>query len=171
MTREEKNKIIDNIYNKIKEYNNFYLTDIEKLNAEQISFIRRKCFENKIKVLHVKNTLLKKALKRFDNKFDPLFDTIKGSTTIFFCNTPNTPALLIKELRQKGDKPILKAAYVEECFYIGDEQLTVLSALKSKNELIAEVVTLLQSPIRNIVSSLQFSTMKIHGILKKLENK
>lgn len=171
MTKEEKNKIINDIYNKIKEYEHFYLTDMEKLNAEQIAFIRRKCFENKVKVVHVKNSLLKKAFEKFDNKFEPLYDVLKGNTTIFFCNTANVPAKLIKEIRQKQEKPILKAAFVEQSFYFGDEQLALLSSLKSKNELIADVILLLQSSIRNVISSLQSGSNKLFGILNKLENK
>ena len=136
MKREEKSQVIDKLTEQINSYNHFYLADISNLNATQTSTLRRKCFEQEIKLVVVKNTLLKKALEKSNGSFDELYGSLKNNTSVMFCNISNNPAKLIKEFRKELDKPVLKAAYVEESIYLGDDQLDVLIKLKSKNELI-----------------------------------
>jgi len=171
MTREEKNKIIDHIYEQLQKYNHFYITDIADLNANDVNLLRRKCFEKNIKLLTVKNTLFRKALERFDHKFEPLYDTLKGGSSIMFTNANSEPAKLIKEFRKKYPKPLLKAAYVEESFYVGDNQLDTLASIKSKEELIGEIIILLQSPIRKVISSLESGKHIIAGVVKTLSER
>lgn len=171
MRREEKNAIIDDLAQKLQEYNHFYLTDISSLNAEKTSQLRRKCFEKDVKLVVVKNTLFRKALEKSEKDFGNIFDILKDSTSIMFCETANVPAKLIKEFRKTSDRPILKAAFVEESLYIGDEQVDVLSALKSKNELIADIIYLLQSPAKKVVSQLQTGRSILAGVVKTLSEK
>lgn len=171
MRREEKNAIIDNLTEKLQQYNHFYLTDISSLNAEKTSILRRKCFERNVELVVVKNTLFRKALEKAEKDFGNIFDILKDSTSIMFCETANVPAKLIKEFRKMSDKPVLKAAFVEESLYIGDEQVDVLSALKSKNELIADVIYILQSPAKKVISQLQTGGSIIAGIVKTLSEK
>ncbi len=171
MTREEKNKIIDQLYEQLQQYNHFYITDCADMNASDTSMLRRKCFERNIKLVTVKNTLFRKALERFDDKYTPLFDALKGGSSIMFTNSNSEPAKLIKELRKKQPKPLLKAAYVEESIYIGDNQLETLASIKSKEELIGEIILILQSPIRNVISSLESGKHIIAGVVKTLSEK
>lgn len=171
MRREEKNAIIDNLTEKLQQYNHFYLTDISSLNAEKTSILRRKCFEKDVELVVVKNTLFRKALEKAEKDFGNIFDILKDSTSIMFCETANVPAKLIKEFRKMSDKPVLKAAFVEESLYIGDEQVDVLSALKSKNELIADVIYILQSPAKKVISQLQTGGSILAGIVKTLSEK
>lgn len=172
MRREEKNIVIDKIADQIKQYPHFYLTDTADLNAEATSSLRRVCFEKQVKMVVVKNTLLKLALERSGKAdFSALYDTLKGSTSIMFSETGNVPAKLIKEFRKSSEKPVLKAAYVEESIYVGDEQLEALVALKSKNEFIGDIVTLLQSPAKNVVSALQSGGNKLSGVIKTLSER
>ena len=172
MRREEKNIVIDKIAEQIKQYPHFYLTDTADLNAEATSTLRRVCFEKEVKMVVVKNTLLKLALERSGKAdFSPLYDTLKGSTSIMFAETGNVPAKLIKEFRKSSEKPVLKVAYVEESIYVGDEQLEALVALKSKNELIGDIVALLQSPAKNVVSALQSGGSKLSGVIKTLSER
>ncbi len=171
MTREEKNNIIDQLFQQLQQYKHFYITDIADLNASDTSFLRRKCFEKNIKLVTVKNTLFRKALERFDEKYSPLFETLKGGSSIMFCNSNSEPAKLIKELRKKQPKPLLKAAYVEESIYIGDSQLDTLASIKTKEELIGEIILMLQSPIRNVISSLESGKHVIAGVVKTLSEK
>ncbi len=171
MRREEKNAIIDDLTQKLQQYNHFYLTDISSLNAEKTSQLRRKCFEKDVKLIVVKNTLFRKALEKSEKDFGNIFDILKDSTSIMFCETANVPAKLIKEFRKTSDRPILKAAFVEESLYIGDEQVDVLSALKSKNELIADIIFLLQSPAKKVVSQLQTGGSILAGVVKTLSEK
>lgn len=171
MRREEKNAIIDDLAQKLQEYNHFYLTDISSLNAEKTSQLRRKCFEKDVKLVVVKNTLFRKALEKSEKDFGNIFEILKDSTSIMFCETANVPAKLIKEFRKTSDRPILKAAFVEESLYIGDEQVDVLSALKSKNELIADIIYLLQSPAKKVVSQLQTGGSILAGVVKTLSEK
>ncbi|MDI3525830.1 MAG: large subunit ribosomal protein [Tenuifilum sp.] len=172
MRREEKNALIDRLAEQINEYPHFYLTDTSELNAEVTHQLRKTCFEKQVKLVVVKNTLLKKALEK-SGKFDfsPLFETLKGSTSVMFTETGNVPAKLIKEFRKAHPKPVLKAAFVEESIYVGENQLDVLAALKSKNELIADIVALLQSPAKNVISSLQSGGQKLSGVIKALSEK
>jgi len=171
MRQEEKNAIINSLADRLKEYSHFYLTDTAQLNAADTSALRRKCFENDIKLVVVKNTLLKRALKQTDVNFEELFPVLKGTTSVMFANTGNSPAKLIKEFRKKHDKPVLKGAYVQESIYIGDNMLETLVTLKSKNELIGDVILLLQSPAKNVVSALQSGGNKIHGVLETLSKR
>ena len=171
MTRDEKMQVIENLAQSISEAKHFYLTDISALNAEQTSMLRRKCFEKDIKLVVVKNTLLKKALKKIEGGYDELFDILKNSTSIMFADTGNAPAKLIKEFRRTLDRPLLKAAFVEESLYIGDEQLDILSSLKSKEELIGDIILILQSPAKNVISALQSGGNTLTGILKTLSEK
>lgn len=173
MRREDKNLVIDRIAEQIKQYPHFYLTDTAELNAEATSNLRRICYEKQVKMVVVKNTLLKLALERSGKAdFSALYDTLKGSTSIMFSETGNVPAKLIKEFRQGGAaKPTLKAAYVEESIYVGEGQLEVLVALKSKNELIGDVIALLQSPAKNVVSALKSGGSKLSGVIKTLSER
>ncbi len=170
MRKEDKKTIIDTIYSTIKEYDNFYLTDISTLNAAKTSQLRGECFKNDIKLMVVKNTLLGKALKALDNDFSELAPALKGNTAIMFCNVANAPAKLIDKYKKEGI-PALKAAYVQESFYVGAENLQALVNIKSKNELIGDVIGLLQSPIKNVVSALQSGGNTIHGVLETLSKK
>ena len=171
MRREDKNVIIDNLVSDLNEAKHFYLTDISELNAEQSSNLRRKCFENQIRLMVVKNTLLQKAMEKSDGEFDEFYDVLKDATSIMFCETGNAPAKLIKEFRKSMDKPILKAAFVEESIYIGDNQLDSLSTIKSKEELLADLLTLLTSPATSLASALASSGSKMAGALKTLSEK
>lgn len=171
MTRDEKNAIIDNLTARINDTNHFYLADISELDAAETSLLRRKCHERNINLLVVKNTLLKKALEKADGSYDELLDVLKDSTSIIFTETGNVPAKLIKEFRKTHERPILKAAFVEESIYIGDEYLEALSALKSKEELVGDIILLLQSPVKKVVSQLQSGGQTLTGILKTLAEK
>ncbi|HRF86527.1 MAG TPA: 50S ribosomal protein L10 [Alloprevotella sp.] len=167
MRKEDKAIVIEHIGEKLKEYAHFYLVDVTGMNAESTSNLRRKCFGADIKMLVVKNTLLHKAFEAAEIDYSPLYGSLKGSTAVFFCNTANAPAKLIKEVSKDGI-PGLKAAYAEEGFYVGADQLDALCAIKSKAEVIADVVALLQSPAKNVVSALQSAGQTIHGVLKTL---
>ena len=167
MKKEVKNTVIAELGEKLKSYPHFYLVDVTGLNAKATSDLRRKCFKNEIKMVVVKNNLLHKAFEASEIDYSPLYGTLKGSTAIFFCNTANVPAKLIKEVGKDGI-PGLKAAYAEEGFYVGADQLDALCAIKSKNEVIAEIVGLLQSPAKNVISALQSGGQTIHGVLKTL---
>jgi len=171
MRREEKNVIIDNLAKRLNEAKHFYLTDISELNAEETSNLRRKCFEKEVSLLVVKNTLLRKAMEKSDGEFDNLYDILKDSTSIMFCETGNVPAKLIREFRKTREKPLLKAAFVEESIYIGDDQLDILSRLKSKEELLGDLISLLQSPSKNLVSALASGGSNLAGALKTLSEK
>ncbi len=171
MRREEKNTIIDSLAERIKEYNHFYLTDTAQLNAADTSDLRRKCFESDIKLIVVKNTLLKRALEQSEGNFEELFPVLKGTTSVMFANSGNAPAKLIKEFRRRHDKPLLKGAYVQESVYIGDNMLDMLVFVKTRDELIGDIILLLQSPARNVISALQAGGNKIHGVLETLSKK
>ena len=180
MRKEDKGVIIEQLTELVKSYPNFYLTDIEALNAEKTSQLRKECFKNEIKLVVVKNTLLKKALANTEMDYSPLNDVLKGNmkgnTAVMFSQVANAPARLIKEFtknakKDENPKPALKGAYVQESFYIGAENLEVLVNIKSKKELIADVIALLESPAKNVISALQSSGQTIHGLLKTLEEK
>ncbi|MFQ9995655.1 MAG: 50S ribosomal protein L10, partial [Hoylesella buccalis] len=165
MKKEVKDTIIVELGEKLKEFPHFYLVDLTGLNAGATSALRRKCFKNEIKMVVVKNTLLRKAFDASDVDYEPLYDSLKGSTAVMFTQTANVPAKLLKEYQKEGI-PALKAAYAEESIYVGADKLAELAALKSKNEVIAEIVALLQSPAKNVVSALQSGANTIHGVLK-----
>ena len=171
MRREEKDVIIEDLAKRLNDTKHFYLTDISELNAEQTSNLRRKCFEKEVSLLVVKNTLLRKAMEKSEGDFDDLYDILKDSTSIMFCETGNTPAKLIKEMRKTLERPLIKAAFVEESIYIGDDQLEALSNIKSKDELLGDLLMLLQSPATNLVSALASSGNKMAGALKTLSEK
>ena len=169
MKKEVKDTIIVDLGNKMKEYPHFYLVDIAGLNAEATSSLRRKCFKNEIKLVVVKNTLLHKAFEASDIDFSELYGTLKGSTAVMFTTTANVPAKLLKDKDiVKAGVPSLKAAYAEEGFYVGADKLNELASIKSKNEVIADIVALLQSPAKSVVSALQSGAGTIHGVLKTL---
>ena len=171
MRKEDKKVLIDSISQQLEEANNFYLTNISALNAEDTSNLRRLSFKNGIKLFVVKNTLLKKAMENVDKDLTELYSTLVGNTAIMFSEAGNAPAKMIKEFRKNSDKPILKGAYIEETVYLGDDQLEFLVSIKSKDELIADIVALLQSPVKNVVSSLQSGGGTRTGILKTLSER
>jgi large subunit ribosomal protein L10 len=171
MRREEKNAIIDSLAERLKEYSHFYLTDTAQLNAADTSDLRRKCFESKVKLVVVKNTLLKRALEQTGVNFEELYPVLEGTTSIMFSQTGNTPAKVIREFRKKHDKPVLKGAYVQDSIYLGDTMLDALVSIKTKQELIGDIILLLQSPARNVISALQSGGNKIHGVLETLSKK
>jgi large subunit ribosomal protein L10 len=163
MKKEVKDTIVVELGQKLKEYPHFYLVDVAGLNAEDTSDLRRKCFKNEIKMVVVKNTLLRKAFENSEIDFEPLYGSLKGSTAVMFTQTANVPAKLLKDYKKAG-VPSLKAAYAEESMFVGADKLDELASLKSKSELIADVVALLQSPIKNVVSGLNIGG-KLHGLL------
>jgi len=172
MTREEKNQQIEVLTEKLNSANIFYIADIDGLNAETSSRLRRSCFNNGIQIEVVKNTLLRKAMEKASGEYEGLYNTLKGNTLILFSEVGNAPAKLIKDFRKKSDKPILKGAFVEEAIYIGDENLDALVSIKSKEELIGDIIALLQSPAKNVISGLQASAGgKIAGLVKTLSQK
>jgi large subunit ribosomal protein L10 len=171
MKREDKNVIIGELAEKLNRYGHFYLTDISDLDAEETSSLRRMCFDKSINLVVVKNTLLRKAFEQSEKNFEELYDLLKNSTSVMFSENANIPAKLIKEFRRKHDRPVLKAAYVEESFYFGDDQIEILSKLKSREELLGDIVMMLQSPARNVISALQSGGNKLAGIVKTLSEK
>lgn len=171
MNREEKNKAIDQLNVKLVDNKNFYLTDISGLNAQSNSDLRRLCYKSDVKIQVIKNSLLKKAMEKNEVDFEQMYNSLKGNTAIMFSESSNAPAKIIKEFRKKEDKPVLKSAYIEESFYFGDDQVEVLCSLKSKNELIGEIITLLQSPPKNVISSLQSAGGTLSGIIKTLSER
>ena len=171
MRKEDKQILIDSILSKLKACPNFYLTDVSDLNAEKTSQLRRQCFNRGVKMIVVKNALLHKAMTQMDKEYENLYDVLKGSTALMLCETGNAPAKLIKNFRKTSDRPILKGAFIEECCYIGDDMLDALCNIKSKKDLIADVIALLQSPMKNVISGLQSGGHKLSGILETLSEK
>jgi large subunit ribosomal protein L10 len=171
MTRKEKNETIENLKEALGGVKNLYLADISGLDAIETIALRRACFKENIKLQVVKNTLLAKAMEASSHNFGELTEILKGNTSLMFSESGNGPAKVIKSFRKKSDKPILKAAFIEAAIYIGDEQLDALVAIKSKDELIGEIITLLQSPAKNVVSALQSGGGKLSGILKTLSER
>ena len=174
MRKEQKDQLIDALCEEIKAYPHLYIADIGGLNSVQTSKLRRAAFRKEVKLEVVKNTLLIKAMEKSGFDYSELFPVIKGETSIMLSNTNNAPAKLINEFRtenKNAEKPVLKGAYVEECFYVGEQHLDALVNIKSKNELIADVVALLQSPVKNVISQLQSGANSITGVLKTLEER
>ena len=171
MNREEKNQMIETLEEMLNDNANFYLADISGLTAEENSALRRLCYKREVSLQVVKNTLLKKAFEKNDTDFSELYNVLVGNTSIMQSNTANSAAKVIKEFRKKNEKPILKAAYLEESLYIGDENLSALADLKSREELIGDIITLLQSPVKNVIASLESGGNKLSGILKALEQR
>ncbi len=171
MKKEDKAIIIEQLSETLKSYSHFYMTEAQGLNAEQVSNLRRLCNKQEVKMVVVKNTLFRKALEANGIDTAPLASAFKENTAVLFSNTGNAPAKLIKEFSKTAAKPVLKAAYVEESYYVGADQLDTLVAIKSKNELIADVIALLQSPAKNVLSALQSGGSTIHGVLKTLSER
>jgi len=171
MRKEEKQEIVQALTDQIKSYGNFYITDTADLTVAKVNNIRRKCFEKGVKIRVVKNTLIVKALEAAGVDSEELKGTLKGASTILFSEVANLPAKLIKELRKEGDKPVLKSAYIDSAIFVGDNQLDTLSALKSKEELVGEIIGLLQSPAKNVVSALKSGGSTIAGLVKTLQER
>ena len=171
MTREEKSKAITDITKVLSQNEIIYLTDISGLNSIETSNLRRLCFKSGVKLEVMKNTLLEQAMTASDKDFGDLLETLKGNTSIMLSDVGNAPAKVIKDFRKKSERPILKGAIIENDIYLGDEQLELLSSIKSKEEIIGEIVILLQSPVRNIISALKSSSSKLSGIIQTLSNR
>ena len=171
MTREEKSKAITDITKVLSQNEIIYLTDISGLNSIETSNLRRLCFKSGVKLEVMKNTLLEQAMTASDKDFGDLLETLKGNTSVMLSDVGNAPAKVIKDFRKKSERPILKGAIIENDIYLGDEQLELLSSIKSKEEIIGEIVILLQSPVRNIISALKSSSSKLSGIIQTLSNR
>jgi large subunit ribosomal protein L10 len=171
MKKEEKYEVVSALTEQIKEYGNFYITDTSNLTVAKINSIRRKCFESDIKIQVAKNSLIKKAVEAIGGDFTPMYDSLKGSSSVMFSKSSTAPAKLIKELRRTGDKPLLKVAYIESSFFIGDNQLDALVNLKSKEQLVGEIIGLLQSPAKNVISALQSGGNILAGVVKTLQER
>ena len=168
MNKEEKVKVVEELKGQLNDYKSIYLTDIAGLDAMQTSKLRRECFNSNVKLSVIKNTFLERAMSESETDFGELKDLLKGNTTIMLSESGNSPARVIKKFRKDGEKPILKGAFVDEAIYIGDDQIEALFNLKSKEEVISEIITLLQSPAKNIISALKSSSGKIAGLVKTL---
>lgn len=171
MRKEEKQEIVQALAEQIKSYGNFYITDTADLTVDKINNIRRKCFDQGITIQVAKNSLIEKALIEAGIDSEELRSVLKGASTLMFSETGNAPAKLIKELRKAGDKPVLKAAYIQETAFVGDDQLNALVTLKSKDELVADIIAALQSPAKNVISALQSGGNTISGLVKALEER
>lgn len=171
MTREEKSNVIEDLTARLAATNVIYIADISGLDAEATSNLRRACFKADVKLEVVKNTLLSKAMESSENNYGELPSILKGNTSIMIADTGNVPAKVIKEFRKKSDKPLLKGAYIDEAVFIGDNQLETLASIKSKEEVIGEIVTILQSPAKNVVSALKSGGGKIAGLIKTLSER
>ena len=172
MTKEQKNQFVDDLTVTLSSAAVIYLADTSQLNSETTSALRRACYKKDVKMSVVKNTLLRKAFDRVEGKdFSGLYDVLAGPTSLMISDTGNVPAKLIKEFRKKNQRPILKAAFVEEMCYIGDDQLTALTEIKSREELIGDIIMLLQSPIKNVIGALQSGGHTIAGLVKTLSER
>ncbi len=171
MTKEEKSRVIETLTAELSESSNIYLADISGLNSTATTALRRACFKANIKLAVVKNTLLEKAMTASDKDFGALPSTLKGNTSIMYSDTGNGPAKVIKTFRKNNERPLLKGAFIEEAVYIGDELLDTLVSIKSKDELLGDIITLLQSPAKNVVSALKSSGGKLAGIVKTLSER
>ena len=171
MKREEKQVIIDNLTEQIKAYKHLYISGISGLDAAATQELRKACFKAGIKLVQVKNTLLKVALDGLEADYSEVYCSLAGSSAIMLSETGNAPAKLIKEFRKSHDKPVLKAAFVEECAYVGESQLETLVSIKSKEELLGDIVLLLQSPMQKLISALESGKNTIGGVLKTLEDR
>jgi large subunit ribosomal protein L10 len=171
MNKEEKYDLVLALTEQMKEYGNFYITDTSNLTVAKVNDIRRQCFENEITMQVTKNSLIKKAMDNIEGDFAPLYDVLKGSSSILFSKSATAPAKLIKKLRKKGDKPVLKAAYIDASLFIGDNQLDTLVNLKSKEQLVGEIIGLLQSPAKNVISALQSGGNILAGVVKTLQER
>lgn len=171
MTREEKSKVIERLTAELAENTNIYMTDVSGLNASETSKLRRACFKANIKLSVVKNTFLSKAMESSDKDFGNLSEVLVGNTALMYSEVGNSPAKLIKQFRKKSERPLLKGASIEDSVYVGDDQVEFLANIKSREELIGEIITILQSPAKNVISALQSSGSTISGVLKTLSEK
>ncbi|PWK18171.1 50S ribosomal protein L10 [Xanthomarina spongicola] len=171
MTREEKSHVIEELTAQLADNTNIYLADISGLDAASTSNLRRACFKANVKLAVVKNTLLAKAMEASEKDFGELPETLKGNTSVMYSETGNAPAKIIQNFRKKSNRPLLKGAFIEEAIYIGDEQLDSLVDIKSKEEVIGDIIGLLQSPAKNVISALKSSGGKLAGIIKTLSEK
>ncbi|MGF7079835.1 50S ribosomal protein L10 [Mucilaginibacter sp. UYCu711] len=171
MNKEEKHDLVLALSEQMKEYGNFYITDTSDLTVAKINDIRRKCFDSDIKMQVAKNSLIKKAMEAAGGDYTEIYNVLKGSSSILFSKSATAPAKLIKQLRKGGDKPILKAAYIDSAIFIGDNQIDALTKLKSKEQLIGEIIGLLQSPAKNVVSALQSGKNTLAGLVKTLQER
>ena len=171
MKKAEKIKVINDLTSKLKDAKTLYLTDISGLNGSETSALRRACFKANVKLSVVKNTMLARAMDASDKDFGEIKDVLKGNTSLMFSEAGNSPAKVIKDFRKKLDKPILKAAFIEEAIYIGDDQIETLVAIKSREELIEEIIGLLQSPAKNVISALKSGSSNLSGVLKTLSER
>ncbi|NNU34547.1 50S ribosomal protein L10 [Mucilaginibacter sp. S1162] len=171
MNKEEKHDLVLALSEQMKEYGNFYITDTSDLTVAKINDIRRKCFDSNIKMQVAKNSLIKKAMEAAGGDYTEIYNVLKGSSSILFSKSATAPAKLIKQLRKGGDKPILKAAYIDSAIFIGDNQIDALTKLKSKEQLIGEIIGLLQSPAKNVVSALQSGGNTLAGLVKTLQER
>ena len=171
MTKQEKHEIVKNLLAKLNENNIFYLADISELDAETSTKLRRMAFKRDVSLNVVKNTLLRKALEAAEGSYEEFYDVLKGNTSILFSEVGNAPAKLIQEFRKKNKKPILKGAYIEEAIFIGDDKIDTLAQIKSKEELVGDIITLLKSPAKNVLSALQSGGSTIAGLVQTLSEK
>ena len=171
MNKEEKHELVAALTVQMKEFGNFYITDTSDLTVAKVNNIRRKCFESDITMQVAKNSLIKKAMEAAGGDFSPIYGVLKGSSSILFSKSATAPAKLIKQLRKRGEKPILKAAYIDSAIFIGDNQIDTLINLKSKEQLIGEIIGLLQSPAKNVVSALQSGGNILAGVVKTLQER
>lgn len=171
MNKEDKSLLVKELGQNIADFNHFYVVDAGGMNSGKTSDLRRECFKREVKMMVVKNTLFIKALEQAEGDYEQLYDTLVGSSAIIFSNVGNVPAKLIKEFGRANKKPVLKGAYVEQCLYIGEENLEALVNVKSKDELIGDIIALLQSPAKNVISALQSGGSTIHGVLKTLSER
>ncbi len=171
MTREEKSIIVQELADKLGEANNFYLADTSAMTVADISDFRRQLFNQGLSLRVVKNTLMKLAMEKHEDKYQGLYEQLVGTTAVMFTDTANAPAKVMKDFRKKNDKPLLKAAFIDNDIFIGDETLKQLAELKSKEELIGEIIGLLQSPAKNVISALQSGGANLSGILKTLSER
>ncbi|MCO5947225.1 MULTISPECIES: 50S ribosomal protein L10 [Mucilaginibacter] len=171
MTKEEKHELVIALTEQMKDFGNFYITDTSNLTVAKVNDIRRKCFESDITMKVAKNSLIQKAMEAAGGDYTQMFDVLKGSSSILFSKSATAPAKLIKQLRKKSDKPILKAAYIDSAIFIGDNQIDTLIALKSKEQLVGEIIGLLQSPAKNVISALQSGGNILAGVVKTLQER
>lgn len=171
MKKEEKSRVVEAIFAEVTSRPHLYITDIAGLDAADTSRLRRLCFKKNVKLIMVKNTLLRKALEKTGVDYSELFPTMKGTTAIMLSEVNNAPAQLIQEFRKSSEKPILKSAYVEESIYVGDKMLDALAHIKSKNELIGDVIGLLQSPLQGVLGALDSAPRTVAGVVKTLSER
>ncbi len=171
MKREDKHALIESLKSTVEEYSHFYLADISGLDAQQTYELRKKCFEKDIELIVVKNTFFKRALEASEKDYGELYDVLKQNTSVMLCNVANVPAKLIKELNKKSNRPLLKGAFAEESIYVGEQMLDALASLKSKEELIGDVILLLQSPMKTVLGQLQSGKNTLAGVVKTLSER